>query len=228
MRNQNISESLSKVLQEEETHQLIERLVGEDYAASFNIEEFKGLNSFKQRVDYCNNNLTRISSGSGRVVYMIDSEKVLKLAKNTKGVAQNEVEIEYSGFHDISDITARVFDSDDGALWNEMELAKRLTKPLFKQIVGFDWDSYSMVMSNEGRRRDGKGAILGVDPEIANAMWNDDGFCYAMFNFMNGYDAGWGDLTRLNSYGVVKREGQDAVVMIDYGLTSSVYDSYYS
>jgi mRNA-degrading endonuclease RelE of RelBE toxin-antitoxin system len=63
----------------------------EDYPTSWSIEEFKKLNSFNARIKYCNQHLTRISSGSSRVVYKIDDEKVLKLAKNKKGLAQNEV-----------------------------------------------------------------------------------------------------------------------------------------
>jgi hypothetical protein len=58
-------------------------------------------------------------------------------------------------------------------------------------------------------------------------MWEDE-FVYAMFNFLGNYGVPAGDLKRANSYGVVKRDGGDAIVMIDYGLTSDVYDSYYS
>ena len=42
------------------------------------------------------------------------------------------------------------------------------------------------------------------------------------------YDVPVGDLKRLSTYGVVKRNGQDAVVIIDFGLTRDVYDTYYS
>ena len=41
---------------------------------------FKSLPSFAARVRYCNEKLQRISSGSARIVYKIDDEKVLKLA----------------------------------------------------------------------------------------------------------------------------------------------------
>ena len=54
------------------------------YPASFNMEEFKNCNSFAARVRYCQARLPRISSGSSRIVYKIDDEKVLKLAKNAK------------------------------------------------------------------------------------------------------------------------------------------------
>ena len=69
--------------------------VDEAYPASFNMEEFKNMKSFNQRIQYCEQNLQRISSGSSRIVYRIDDEKVLKLAKNKKGLAQNEAEVDF-------------------------------------------------------------------------------------------------------------------------------------
>ena len=45
---------------------------------------------------------------------------------------------------------------------------------------------------------------------------------------MRGYDIPVGDLMKLNSYGLVKRNGVDDIVMIDYGLNSSVWEDYYS
>lgn len=58
------------------------------YPETFNMEEFKSISRFASRIKYCETHLQRISSGSGRIVYKIDDEKVLKLAKNPKGVAQ--------------------------------------------------------------------------------------------------------------------------------------------
>ena len=62
------------------------------YPVSFNMAEFKMLTTFVERIRYCQTRLQRISSGSARIVYKIDNEKVLKLAKNRKGIAQNEAE----------------------------------------------------------------------------------------------------------------------------------------
>ena len=63
---------------------LYDEVLGEEYPSSWNIEEFANLKSFNQRKNYCEQNLRRISSGSGRIVYQVDNEKVLKLAKNKK------------------------------------------------------------------------------------------------------------------------------------------------
>jgi hypothetical protein len=54
---------------------------------------------------------------------MIDNQKVIKIAKNKKGLAQNSVEAE--AYIQNYDIVARVFDTDRNDFWVEMELAKK-------------------------------------------------------------------------------------------------------
>jgi GNAT superfamily N-acetyltransferase len=213
----------------EDAYRFLENELNEDYPSSFNMDEFKKLKSFNQRINYCEENLQRISSGSSRIVYKIDDEKVLKLAKNKKGLAQNEVESEFSGYYDISDIVARVFDVDPDNLWIEMELARKLTKGNFKQITGFNWEDYVKVIHNYSVERldDGRGFKYDIDKSIVEEMWENE-FTYEMLTFIGSYDVPIGDLKKISTYGVVKRGGQDSIVMIDYGLTSDVYDSYYS
>ena len=73
---------------------LNENLIGEDYPTQFDMNLFKSLKTFKERIEYCEANLKKIGSGSSRIVYQVDNNKVLKLAKNKKGIAQNETEID--------------------------------------------------------------------------------------------------------------------------------------
>lgn len=219
---------IKRKLQESFTYDLIETLMGEDYPSSFDMEKFKSLSSFAARIRYCGEHLQRISSGSSRIVYKIDNEKVLKLAWNKKGLAQNEVEIEYGGYYDIEGITARVFDSDPNNLWVEMELARKLSKGDFKRLTGLDWEMYAKAIHNHGiDTGNGRGYKHDLPEEFKEEVWENE-FSYAMLDFMGNYGIPAGDLTRRSTYGIVKRDGQDDIVMIDYGLTSDVYDSYYS
>lgn len=219
---------IKHLLKEELTYSLIESLIDEDYPSNFNSEEFKKLKSFNQRVNYCNNNLTRISSGSSRIVYKIDEEKVLKLAKNKKGLAQNEIEISYGNYYDLNDIVAKVFDSDSNNLWVEMELAKRVNANIFKNIVGFSFDDFTKAVYNYGLSlKNTSHSEMSIDKNLVAKMWENE-FIYSIFNYIGDYDVPTGDLTRLNSYGLVKRGGEDTIVLIDYGLTSNNYEQYYS
>jgi hypothetical protein len=209
---------------------LYNEILDEDYPSSFSMEEFKTLTSFNKRIKYCESNLKRINSGSSRIVYAIDNEKVLKLAKNKKGLAQNEVEISYGQNSNLDDIVAKIFDYENNNLWVEMELARKVGAADFKRIIGFDFKTYSIGIINYGNevnQQKNKMKYSKLDNEIIEAMWSDE-FFYSIFNFISGYDLPVGDLTRLNSYGIVKRDGDDTIVIIDYGLTHDVYGSYYS
>jgi len=204
-------------------------VLDEDYPASWSLEEFKKLTSYQQRIKYCETHLQRLGSGSSRIVYKIDDEKVLKLAKNKKGLAQNDVEATYSSYHDISDIVARVFDYDDNDLWVEMELARKLTPSIFKTITGFDFKDYCATLNNHYTEINPqkRGYKMSVDPAISKAMWEQE-FTYDMLSFVGGYDIPTGDLCRVSSYGVVHRNGSDQVVLVDFGLNDAVSKDHYS
>ena len=66
------------------------------YPESFDLETFKKIPTFKGRTQYVAERLPKLGAGSSRIVYKIDDGTVLKLAKNQKGLAQNNLEIEYS------------------------------------------------------------------------------------------------------------------------------------
>jgi hypothetical protein len=213
------------IITESQYNKLIQTDLGEEYPTSWNIEEFKKLKSFSARVQYCEKHLQRISSGSSRIVYKIDDIKVLKLAKNKKGLAQNETEIDFGRDSYLSNIVAKIFDYDENNLWVEMELARKVTPTIFKNIVGITFENYCHIMKYR--------YSISIDfdlkiskPENYNDIWEID-FVYNMMDMMVNYELPWGDLCRLSTYGLVNRNGQDELAMIDYGLTSDVYDSYY-
>jgi hypothetical protein len=200
----------------------------EDYPVNWDVEEFKKLKSFNQRVRYCQDRLQRISSGSSRIAYKIDDAKVLKLAKNKKGLAQNEAEIEYSQDYMMDDIVAQVFNYDENNLWLEMELARKLTPALFQNIVGVTFEDYVDAVRYHMDELKPKGSYFKTSkPDNMDEMWENE-FVSRIFDLMGSYDNFVsGDLVRLSTYGVVTRDNQDTIVLIDYGLTEDVYKTYY-
>jgi hypothetical protein len=225
-----LNEALKSALLTYEAFDIIESIIDEDYPTSFNIEEFKTLKSFNARIKYCQENLKRIASGSSRIVYMIDDEKVLKLAKNNKGIAQNEVEISYGNDYTLDGIVAEVYESDENALWLEMQLAKKITPISFKQITGWNFNDYANIIYNYGIESGNAGRYASkksVPDELTEKAWEDD-FTRGIFDYIGNYGVPAGDLTRLSTYGIVSENGTDSVVIIDYGLTHDVYKSFYS
>jgi len=188
------------------------------YPQEFDFKVLESLTSFKKRLDYVQSHLRRISSGSSRIVYEVDNEKVLKVAKNKKGIDQNLVESTYY-FQDY-DIVARVFNSSDDGLFIEMEKASKLTKSEFKKLTGISIeDLYQYIRYFENPKYSFK-------PNNYDEL-SDLDFMVELMMFAGDNQLPMGDFARLSSYGKVKRDGKDTVVLIDFGLDIETYNKHY-
>lgn len=225
------------------------------YPAAFDMDTFKSIRSFAGRVDYCRSKLKYLGRGSSRMVFEIDDEKVLKLAYNRKGVAQNEAEADpmlrnYNMF-------AEVFDVHPTYQWIEMEKAVPAKKSDFDRIYGGENGMFSDFFREWAYDMEEdltKGGVFDdwLHPYVFNIYldmmgksggdaWGEiyrdfeDQFDYegSLFEGIRNYMYDWdlhayGDLQRISSYGVVKRNGKEEIVLIDYGLNNDVYDKHYS
>ena len=82
-----------KIIINENQEKLLGIKLQEAALDSFSLQELSNISSFRGRVQYCRQMLGfPIGNGSSRITFQIDDEKVLKLAKNEKGIAQNETE----------------------------------------------------------------------------------------------------------------------------------------
>lgn len=208
------------------------------YPDSWSWETFKSLKNFNQRKQYCDTHLEYLGSGSGRIAYLVDDDKVLKLAKNKKGKAQNEAEVRF--FNDGyvaesygSEYLARVFEYDEDGLWMEMELVSKIKKSDFEVEFGVsidDFDHAAIMISFQHRHlsvfRNLKSWIFDEfnngDLEESNPkLYSLLSLCQTMegdFGYMVG------DLSRISSFGRAK-DGR--IVIVDYGLTWDIYQNYY-
>lgn len=215
-----------------------------NYPQSFNMDTFKSLNSYNKKIKYCNDNLQRIASGSSRIVYKIDDATVLKLAKNKKGLAQNEAETQYRDDIYAPDIFAEVYDNDENFYWIEMQLARKAKPTDFKRITGYDFKIFTYFVAYSAqqylpRTRYGFGFSIPSEykqlfdsEEFQNMIWeNPDNVFYQTNEYLTSYQIQkYGDVQRISSWGVVKdkQDGTDKLVLIDYGLTDDIFDKYYS
>ena len=204
----------------------------EEYPSTWNKDEFEKIQSFSGKLKYAATHLPKIASGSGRAVFKIDDSKVLKIAKNKKGLAQNNVESEY--LLQQYDITARTFDRGDvvkdiGPFWIEMELAKKLTTTKFKELAGIDIkDLYSYIFRSAMARADAKHRQnYKSEPHRKDAEIENNKFFQDVMGLSNDYDMQNGDFGRLSSYGLVLRDGKPKIVLVDFGLTNTVFDDFY-
>jgi hypothetical protein len=218
---------IKKRMGEAMTYTLLETLVDEDYPSSFDMEHFKTLNKYAERVRYCDEHLKKISSGSARVVYMVDDKMVLKLAKNAKGVAQCATEIQWGNDSYYGDILAKTIDFHPDDLWVEMELARKVKKSDFKRLEGIDFEAYGRYIKNFEFENKGRRGVYSISDEEREVL-DESQFVGTVTSFMSDSDSPSGDFMRLNSYGLVNRDGAEIIVIIDFGLTNSIYSEYYS
>jgi hypothetical protein len=201
-----------------------EEFLSEDYPVSFDMEEFKKIPSYAGRLKYAEQNLPKkIGSGSSRTVFQIDNDKVLKIAKNKKGLAQNEQEESLGNDWYIKDLVATVYDAHPNGEWIESQLAQKINKANFERLTGVKIEDLDRYLKNKQEENKGKKIYFPMDPALIEKLDNNE-FVASILDFMMNYDMPAGDLGRLSSYGVV--DG-DKVVVIDYGLNQDVWDTHY-
>ena len=202
--------------------EVVEDVMNEYYPESFSFDEFKEINSYSGKLQYAERNLQKISSGSARTAYKIDDEKVLKVAKNKKGLAQNSEEAEM--YKQKYDVIARVFETDDNDYWIEMELAKKISPSRFKQIAGISLEEigrYLMIRNFNDNRYD-------EEMKAYEEKYEENDFFTGLNEFIFDYAYPVGDFKRISTYGEVSRDGVPKVVVIDIGASQDVLDTHYS
>jgi hypothetical protein len=199
---------------------------------SFNVEYFKTINNFSKRIKYCDQTLRRLGSGSARTVYMINDNIVLKLAKNTKGIQQNSVEAQYENEWYFDNIITKIYETTEDNQWVISEFAKKLTPNRFKELTDIDFKKFDQYLQlkygqNNGRTVNDKDYLRFMTPEEIELFGKSE-FVNSVLEFMFSSGSPAGDFGRLSSYGEVRRiDGEDRVVLVDYGLDDDVYNSYY-
>lgn len=196
-----------------------------DNIENFDINHFKTLKSFNQRVKYCDERLKKISSGTSRIVYKINN-KVLKLAKNTKGIVQNKNEGDKYIQEHYDHIIAKVFDHDENYFWLISEYVTPVRKRDFLTLYNINFNDYQDYIKIYDYEINSKKPPFDMDKDKKNILVNNE-FVSDIIQFAFDVDLAFGDLERINSYGITKRNGKDIIVILDYGATNQTIEQYY-
>lgn len=214
--------TLNKIISE-----MIESAIEEAvYPEGFDVAAFKALPSFAARIKYVKQRLPKVAQGSARAVFIVDENTVLKVAMNAKGKAQNNVEADLgrAGYYPV----AHVYEVGDDGVWIEMEKAQKITTKTFKQVSGMPFDRFAEIILYFDAERNGKNHYWDK-PEGYDEIW-DEGIplIKEIMDLIGNYDMPGGDIARISSWGIVARDGKQELVLIDFGLTKSVWDDYYA
>lgn len=193
--------------------------------------KLKSSTPFAQRVRYAQERASKIGTGSSRIAFEVEYEgrpTVLKIAKNKKGVAQNEYEAQMFGDYYVLDlgITIPMIDHDeenDPPTWIHTEKAEKMKPTQFKKFFnGMTPDE----MLDAINYLTGKVHSQRVDDdkiEFYNEISEENEYIDSMVNLCGNYDIASGDFGRLANWGIYK----GGPVIIDIGGSSEVIKKFY-
>lgn len=194
---------------------------------TFDLDELSSLPSYNAKFKYCTQHLGRyIGKGSSRVVFQLDDEKILKLAWNEKGVAQNEEEQRAYG----NDIFPKVYESDSNGYWLISEFVLPAKAQDFKQCFGMTFKEFVSFIYACAVYRFNKTNLLSFAMEEEKYVelldTNEDLAAFDDYIGNYGYIV-VSDMTRMCNYGLTTRNGEPHVVLLDSGLTEDVWNNFY-
>lgn len=198
--------------------------------------------TFKSRLEYALQRAPRLGGGSSRVAFVIPDqgrETVLKIAKNKKGMAQNEAELEVldDGYLGRLDIVIPLVDYDKAnptPTWIQTEKANKVSQQKLAKMLhaGGRWPMTNFLYAIKN--------VLGVRDKWMSSLDQikqdmlDNGSSEQDIEIFMDYVDQVADLVNSSSllpddFGTASNWGeyQGKPVIIDLGYTSSVRDLYW-
>ena len=202
------------------------RLIREARMDGFRVDTLKSLPSYSQKVNYCKQMLGNpIGNGSSRMVFQLDDETVLKLAKNNKGIAQNEREYNLyaCGASEFLPYLMNGTDEED-FLWIVSEYVLPAKAEDFKKVLGVPFkDIQRLVFANIYHNSKVASQIFSKYEDNYDAI---DVFS-SIEDLGHSYNVNFLDMSRISNWGMVMRDGKPMMVILDSGLTDEIYDKFY-
>ncbi len=152
------------------------------------------------RVEYAERNLDHLSSGTSRVVFTLPGKKeVLKLAKNDRGIAQNEAEAGLTCKYVNKTLQACPND-----YWKTSPFLDKITEKEFEELTGANFKDFGEAIEYE--LKDVSGSKVDKPKKLGRK-----------------HDLMPADMSRISSWG--KIDGHPT--LLDAGLTREIYDEFY-
>jgi len=204
----------------------------------FRVDYLTNCKSFEERVEYCKQMLGfPIGDGSSRIIFQLDDETCLKLAKDEKGIAQNKEEMAV-GFNHNEEYMPKVYNGTDenNALWIVAEYVIPAREEDFYKVahVNFaDVSKFAVFLDNYIEIRDlyvrsmAKFVLDGIAYKYGSNKRAVELF-ESICDFKSTYKQYVGDLGRIDNWGIARRKGRTVFVMLDTGLSKDVYNQFYS
>lgn len=226
-------------LLEFEIRNYVRNLIHEAMEAGFSVQDLKNtlmndlqvvkdhaeyrvkINHFlKGGYDYCVKMLGEpIGKGSSRAVFQIDDTRVLKLATNIKGVAQNKAEVMVYQQAPYKTFMPIIYNDSD--MENYFYVISEYVLPAneedFKKVVGIPFYRLESLISNNKL-------------ESAMKSYEEEPTVHELLQYlitMSNMGVEILDWTTISNWGLTKRNGKSAIVTLDNGFTQNVANNFY-
>ena len=192
---------------------------------------FNNRTAFAKQIRYAKERAQQVGAGSSRVAFVLPYEgrqTVLKIAKNPKGLAQNEHEAEKFSDYYLQGlgITIPMIDYDEESnkpTWIHTEFATKAKDSDFVKICGLNLgDTIRYVDAISGRRPNSmpRDKMEELEQKFEN---EDNDFISGLVQLIGNYDIPSGDFTRLANWGIYNGKP----VIIDLGLSNDIMTNLY-
>lgn len=199
--------------------------------------------TFKSRLEYAKERAERLGGGSSRVAFIIQDNgrnTALKIAKNRKGMAQNEAEVDVlsDGYIGKLDIVIPLIDYDKEnpqPTWLQTEVAKKVSRKRLEQMLfcdeleyyglGYFMDAVSNILGKRGRFQT---SMKQIKEDLQDAGYSDDEidifmeYATEVATLVSSSTVLIDDLYNIDNWG----EYNGRPVIIDLGYTEAVKPLY--
>lgn len=203
------------------------RMLKEATDGQFSTDELSKLQSFDEKVEYCRRHLgEEIGQGSSRIVFQIDDEKVLKLAFNEKGKAQN-VE-EYQPWKEKYDFIPKIFDADyTNDDWIICEYVLPAEEKDFEHCLGITWSEFDDFVHTVFSQFSNFYIGHDLDYDEVQQMTENSEMLSELYMYITDMCFLNGDIVKIENWGLAKRNGDAYLVFLDHGFSESVNRQFY-
>jgi hypothetical protein len=193
----------------------------EDYSLMGIVKSLQDIKSFMGRLKYCTTNFKKLGTGSSRIAFLLPDGKVLKLAKNAKGMAQNITESDYGLQGPVSN---KIIAADnEHHWWIITNLAIKATPAFFQSQTGLPFEKYCNILQYWNFENKRRNSIKINKPEDYDNILDNNEFVQEILQVIGNGDLAVGDFCKINSYGNV--DGK--LILVDFGASNDTMEQYY-
>lgn len=207
----------------------LKNILSEAADEMFSTTALNSFNTFSERYKFCVEHLGKpIGRGSSRSVFQIDDNRVLKLASNSKGLAQNSVESEW--YKQNYDFIPKIYEVGPMNTWIDCEFVLPARKKDFNVCLGMSFEEFCaflLIISSQYSKRTWR-KYTQEEYDKAYQIAEEKPILGEIAQYMTDAMVPVGDMTRIANWGLALRNGQPMVVLLDHGLTEAIWEEFYN